>query len=120
MDLQTLVTIIHYVASFLLIIVILLQAGKGADAGAALGVGGSGTVFGPRGAATFLSKLTTGIAIVFLITSVTLASFSKKKEKTVIKPELGVTETQSSETSPTVQVPKLQPGPETQATKPIK
>jgi len=68
-----LITTVHFLLCFFLIAVILLQAGKGADIGAAFGAGGSQTVFGPRGAATFLSKMTTVVAILFLLTSVALA-----------------------------------------------
>jgi len=74
---------LHYVVCIFLVIVILLQAGKGADMGAAFG-GSSQTVFGSRGAATFLSKLTTGVAVVFLITSISLASIARNKSKSSI------------------------------------
>ncbi len=57
---------------------VLVQKGKGADIGAAFG-GASQTVFGPRGAQSFLSKLTTGAAIIFMITSLTLAFTTAKK-----------------------------------------
>lgn len=75
---ETLVMIVHYGVCIFLIGVILLQAGKGADIGAAFGAGGSNTVFGARGPATFLNKLTIGAAITFLITSITLAQMAKK------------------------------------------
>ncbi len=71
-----LVTLHYFICAFL-IIIILLQAGKGADIGAAFG-GASQTVFGGRGPATFLSKLTTIVAILFLVVSVTLAKMSAK------------------------------------------
>jgi preprotein translocase subunit SecG len=63
---------LHVVASIALILIVLLQKGKGASMGAAFG-GSSQTVFGSGGAAPFLSKLTAGAAIVFMITSLTLA-----------------------------------------------
>lgn len=75
---ETLVTVVHYVVCVFLIGVILLQAGKGADIGAAFGAGGSQTVFGARGPATFLNKMTVGAALIFLLTSITLAQFAKK------------------------------------------
>lgn len=75
---ETLVSVVHYGVCILLIGVILLQSGKGADIGAAFGAGGSNTVFGARGPATFLNKLTIGAAAVFLITSITLAQLAKK------------------------------------------
>lgn len=68
---------LHFIVAILLVGTILLQAGKGTDIGAAFGAGSSQTLFGARGAATFLSKLTTGIAIVFLLTSLSLATISK-------------------------------------------
>ena len=83
---ENIILAIHYVVCAFLIVVILLQAGKGADIGAVFGGGGSGTVFGSRGAATFLGKLTTGMAIIFLLTSITLASISRSKsESTILK-----------------------------------
>lgn len=75
---ETLVTVVHYGVCIFLIGVILLQAGKGADIGAAFGAGGSNTVFGARGPATFLNKLTIVAALTFLLTSITLAQFAKK------------------------------------------
>src|SRR5262245_53879653 len=71
------ITIIHYIVCIFLIIVILLQAGKGADLRAAFGAGGSQTLFGRRGAATFLNKLTAVVALVFMITSTSLVALSK-------------------------------------------
>ena len=73
------VTIIHYIICTFLVVVILLQAGKGADIGAAFGAGGSQTLFGARGAATFLNKLTAGVAIAFLGTSLILVSMAKSE-----------------------------------------
>jgi preprotein translocase subunit SecG len=75
---ETLVTVVHYGVCIFLIGVILLQAGKGADIGAAFGAGGSNTVFGARGPATFLNKMTIGAAIIFLLTSITLAQMAKQ------------------------------------------
>ena len=68
---NTLVTILHVLACFVLILVVLLQAGKGANMGAAFG-GSSQTVFGSSGAGTFLGKMTAGIAILFMLTSLLL------------------------------------------------
>jgi preprotein translocase subunit SecG len=69
----TVITIIHLVACVFLILVVLLQTGKGAEMGAVFGGGGSSTLFGASGAGNFLTKLTTGTAIVFFLTSLTLA-----------------------------------------------
>ena len=68
-----LVTILHIVICFFLIIVVLLQSGKAADLAGAFGGMGSQTVFGPRGTATVLSKATTIAASLFMITSLMLA-----------------------------------------------
>jgi preprotein translocase subunit SecG len=73
----TLAVIIHLIVCFLMIASILLQAGKGAEIGAAFG-GSSQTVFGSRGPGTFLSKVTVGAAIIFMLTSLSLALLSKK------------------------------------------
>jgi len=75
---ETLVLTLHYVVCFMLIVMILLQAGKGADIGAVFG-GASQTMFGSRGPATFLNKLTIGVAMGFLVTSIALAHISKTK-----------------------------------------
>ena len=71
--LQILFTIIHVVVCLFLVIVVLLQSGKAADLAGAFGGMGSQTAFGPRGAATVLSKATTIAAAVFMLTSLTLA-----------------------------------------------
>jgi preprotein translocase subunit SecG len=73
-----LLTSLHIIVSAILIGMVLLQKGKGADIGAAFG-GASNTVFGPRGAQSFMAKLTTGAAVIFMITSFFLAVTSSKK-----------------------------------------
>lgn len=81
---ETFLIIVHYLICFFLIVAILLQVGKGADIGAVFG-GASQTVFGGRGPATFLSKVTAGVAITFLVTSIWLAHISKHRSvETVI------------------------------------
>ncbi len=70
---NTFLTTLHVMTAVSLILVVLLQRGKGADLGAALGGGGANTVFGARGAGNFLTKLTTGAAIVFMLTSLSLS-----------------------------------------------
>ncbi len=67
-----LITIVHVVACIILILVVLLQAGKGANMGAAFG-GSSQTVFGSSGPGTFLGKMTTAVAIIFMLTSLSLS-----------------------------------------------
>jgi len=74
-----LVTTIHVLVCFFIIIVVLLQSGKSGDISAAFGGQGSQTAFGPRGAASALSKATTWSAVAFMITSITLAVYSSKR-----------------------------------------
>ena len=74
----TLAVIIHVIVCFLMIASILLQAGKGAEIGAAFG-GSSQTVIGSRGPGTFLSKVTIGAAVIFMLTSLGLALLSKER-----------------------------------------
>ena len=69
-------TTLHVVVCIALILIVLLQTGKGADMGAAFGGGGSNTLFGSTGASTFLGKLTTVAAVIFMLTSLSLAYFS--------------------------------------------
>ncbi len=70
------VLILHIIVSFILIAIVLMQTGKGAELGAMLGGGSSQTIFGPTGPAGMLGKLTAGAAIIFMITSLTLAYMS--------------------------------------------
>jgi preprotein translocase subunit SecG len=74
--LTAIILIVHVIVCIALILIILLQTGKGADIGAVFGGGSSQTVFGSTGAATFLSKITIGAAVVFMVTSIVLTYFS--------------------------------------------
>lgn len=67
--------ILHVIVCIALIIIVLLQAGKGAEIGASFGSGSSQTVFGATGGKSFMSRLTTGAAIIFMLTSLILAYF---------------------------------------------
>ncbi|MCP8465426.1 preprotein translocase subunit SecG [Pseudomonas sp. ZM23] len=77
--LETVVIVIHLLMALGLVVLVLLQHGKGADAGASFGSGASATVFGSQGSATFLSRFTAILAAVFFITSLGLAYFAKEK-----------------------------------------
>lgn len=66
-------TVLHVLACLFLIVVVLLQRGKGAEMGAMFGAGAGATVFGSRGAGNFLTRMTTAAAVVFMVTSLTLA-----------------------------------------------
>jgi len=70
---HTLIVILHVIVSIAMILVILLQTGKGSDIGAVFGGGSSQTLFGSTGPTSFLSKLTAGAAVLFMITSLILA-----------------------------------------------
>jgi preprotein translocase subunit SecG len=70
---SVLITIVHVIVCLFLVIVVLLQSGKAADIAGAFGGMGSQTVFGPRGSATLLSRLTTIAAALFMVTSLTLS-----------------------------------------------
>src|SRR6476661_5233831 len=76
----TLITIIHIFVCLFLILVVLLQAGKGGGMGMAFGSSTSSQVFGGRGAGSFLEKLTAGTAIIFMCTSMTLAFFASRAD----------------------------------------
>lgn len=77
------ITIIHVGAAISLILVVLLQSGKGADMGAAFG-GASQTIFGSSGAATFLGRLTAAAAIIFMVTSLSLTVMSGSRTGSVM------------------------------------
>lgn len=74
----TFLYVVHFLVCFILIGVVLLQRGKGQDLGASLGGGGANTIFGSRGAGNFLTKMTTGSAIIFMITSLSLSYLGYK------------------------------------------
>ena len=102
------ITLIHVIVCFALILIVLLQAGKGAEMGAAFG-GASQTIFGTSGAVGFLTKLTTIAAVVFMITSLLLAFTSTKRASSVMKgsPEqTAPAETQQVPVQPQVPVPE--------------
>jgi preprotein translocase subunit SecG len=73
---QTLVLVLHILAAAGIVVLVLLQHGKGADMGAAFGSGSAGSLFGSAGAANFLSRTTAVLAAVFFLTSMGLTYFS--------------------------------------------
>ncbi len=82
---MVIITILHVFVCFALILIVLLQAGKGAEMGAAFG-GSSQTLFGSAGAMGFLTKLTTFAAVVFMITSLVLAfNSTRRASRSVVK-----------------------------------
>jgi|SRR5688572_21491266 preprotein translocase subunit SecG len=79
-----LLVILHVITSLFLILVVLIQQGKGADLAGAFGGGGSQTAFGARGATTLLHKLTTAFFVLFVITSMTLAILQARPRGSVM------------------------------------
>jgi preprotein translocase subunit SecG len=103
------VTIVHIIVSLGLITVVLLQTGKGADMGAVFG-GSSATIFGSSGAGNFLTRLTTGMAIVFMITSLTLGYFAgKRPSASVFDTRSPGVESSAPEAVPTPTAPSEKP-----------
>ena len=83
------ILVIHVLLALGLVGLILIQHGKGADAGAAFGSGAAGSVFGARGAHSFLYKLTAVMAIGFFVTSISLAYFASN-EKSATDPDFSI------------------------------
>ncbi len=77
--LETVIVVLHLLGAIAVVVLVLLQQGKGADAGASFGGGASTTVFGSQGSATFLSRVTAILAAGFFMTSLGLAFFAKDK-----------------------------------------
>jgi preprotein translocase subunit SecG len=109
--------ILHVIVCIALIMIVLLQTGKGADMGAAFGGGASQTLFGSTGASTFLSKATTAVAIVFMLTSLVLAYLSSggpTGTSVVKEAELPVEQTAPlTETAPPAEATTSEGGSET-------
>ncbi|MDX1491966.1 MAG: preprotein translocase subunit SecG [Pseudohongiellaceae bacterium] len=91
---ETIVVVVHVIAAIAIVALVLLQQGKGADAGAAFGSGSSQTVFGASGSGNFLTRSTSIAATVFFVTSLTLAIFAKQNtggldmESPIVDPSL--------------------------------
>ena len=117
--LETVVVVFHLLAALALVVMVLLQQGKGAEAGASFGAGASNTVFGSQGSATFLSKVTAILAATFFLTALGLGYFAKqqahqltqaglpdpavlevKEPKPAVNDDVPVLQQQKSETTP--------------------
>jgi preprotein translocase subunit SecG len=108
----TAIIILHVIVSIGLILVVLLQTGKGAEVGAVFG-GSSATIFGSSGAGNFLTRLTTGMAIVFMATSLTLGYFTAKKPAaTIFDNRTPATEPRVPQTPSAAQPQNTPAGPE--------
>ena len=81
-NISSLLLIFHVTIAILIVALILVQKGKGADMGSAFGAGASGTIFGAQGSANFLSRTTAILATIFFLTSLTLAYLNKGTVKT--------------------------------------
>jgi preprotein translocase subunit SecG len=109
--LHTATIVFHVLIAAAIVGLVLLQRGKGADAGAGFGSGASGTVFGARGSASFLSRMTATLAALFFASSLTLAYLGGRKPeapKSVID-RVTVPQTQEAPPAPTTQVPADEP-----------
>ncbi len=111
-------TTLHVTVCVFLVIIVLLQHGKGADIGATFG-GGSQTVFGARGAATFLHKMTAVMAVTFMVTSVSLAYLSAQESRSSVVAPTATEETETSAeekaAAPAEKKAKEDPAPQTKA-----
>jgi len=104
--------VLHVIVCFVLIMVVLLQSGKAADLAGAFGGGGSQTAFGSRGAATVLTRATTIAAVLFMITSLSLALLGSRRSGSVLE------STSPSAGAPAAGGPAGPGGPETAPAKP--
>jgi preprotein translocase subunit SecG len=98
-------SMVHLLVTLGLILIVLLQSGKGADIGAAFGGGSSQTVFGGRGAATFLSKMTSVLAILFMLTSLTLTILASQRGSSSV---VGEDRPRPAQTAPAAPAPASQ------------
>jgi preprotein translocase subunit SecG len=94
----TMLIALHVMVGLLLIVVVLVQKGQGADMGASFGGGGAQTLFGSRGSGSFLGKMTGGLAAAFMLTSLTLAFFSQQDAGSVV--DRAITQPAQSQSAP--------------------
>jgi len=109
---QILVIILHVIVCIVLILTVLLQAGKGANMGAVFG-GSSQTVFGSSGPGTFLGKMTTIVAIIFMLTSFSLSYTASRKGSSLME---GASKPAAQKTAPATK-PGAPPAPPAPAQK---
>lgn len=106
---------LHVVVCIALIVIVLLQMGKGAEVGASFGAGSSQTIFGASGGGNFMSKVTAGAAVIFMLTSLSLAYFYGSPESQTVMPSSVTTPAQ---TAPTPAMPAPAPEPPAPAPEP--
>ncbi len=100
--------VLHVLVCIALIIVVLLQSGKGAEIGASFGAGASQTVFGATGGKSFMSRMTTSVAVIFMLTSLTLAYFYGKPSTTSVMPSQVPSATAPAQKAPAATPPATQ------------
>ncbi len=103
---ETFIWVVHVMSAITVVILVLLQHGKGADMGAAFGSGSSGSLFGASGSANFLSRMTGALAAVFFITSLGLTYLSSHKTESggVMDKAIPVQSSKPAEPAPAVPV----------------
>ncbi len=109
--LETVIIIVHLVVAIGVVGFVLIQQGKGADAGASFGSGASGTVFGLQGSSSFLSRFTAVLAAVFFATSLGLAFYAKDRASTIEQlglPDPAVLEVKPQQQSPLEDIPQVE------------
>ncbi len=109
--LETVIIVVHLVVAIGVVGFVLIQQGKGADAGASFGSGASGTVFGSQGSSSFLSRFTAVLAAVFFATSLGLAFYAKDRASTISQlglPDPVLLEVQQQEQSELEDIPHVE------------
>jgi len=107
---QSVVLMVHTFIAVMIIVLVLIQRGKGAEAGAAFGAGASGTVFGSRGSTSFFSRATAVLATAFFVSSLTLAYMSSQHSDapdSLIEGAAPIEEEQDATEPATEQFPEL-------------
>ena len=108
--LETVIIVVHLVVAIGVVGFVLIQQGKGADAGASFGSGASGTVFGSQGSSNFLSRFTAVLAAVFFATSLGLAFYAKDRANTITQlglPDPAVLEVKPQEQTLLEDIPQV-------------
>ncbi len=114
---QKAVLIAHTLIALMIVILVLVQRGKGADAGAAFGAGASGTVFGARGSSSFFSRATAVFATLFFVSSLTLAYLSSQRsaaptslleDAAIVEAEVEAFDQELSDETPVSGMPELE------------
>ncbi len=106
--LYAIVVTVHIIVSFFLVLVVLLQTGKGGDLASAFGGGGTQTVFGPRGTSNVLTRATTIAAVLFICTSLALVFLTQKSGKSVLD-EVSIEEPATPPASEAAELPAIVP-----------